>query len=131
MAGILTVLVRVPPLLLATLFGLHGLRWLVDPERAAGFWGFDVPAGGLALSSMMGATSSIALTLAVCLAIALVRKDPVWYYPPILFFGFLALGRIVAAVAHGAPPLPDRFVPELVFAGLLFLASRHAMIRPQ
>lgn len=126
MARILTFLVRVPPLLLAILFGLHGVRWLFDPERAAGFWGFDLPAGGLALSSMIAACSSLALTLSACLFIALVRKDPVWYYPPILMFGFMALGRIVAGVAHAAPPLPDRVVPELVFAGLLFLASRHA-----
>jgi len=127
MARFLKLAVQLPPLLLAILFALHGVRWLISPERAAGFWGYDLPAGGVGLSSMIAATSSLALTLAACLLIALVRKKPFWYYPPILLFGFMALGRIVAAVAHGAPHLPERFVPEILFAGLLFLASRHAV----
>lgn len=126
MARLLKLLVQLPPLLLAILFGLQGVLWLVSPERASVFWGYDVPEGGMGLSSMIGASSGWALTIAVCLAIALVRKERVWYYPPMMIFGFLALGRIVAGMAHGAPALPERFIPELLFVGLLFLASRQA-----
>lgn len=131
MARFLKLLVQLPPLVLAIGFGLHGVRWLITPDRAADFWGYELPSGGLGLSSMIGGTASWALTVATCLLIALVRKDRVWYYPPMLLFGFLALGRIAAGVAHGAPPFPDHFVPELVFAGLLFLASRYAAAKPK
>lgn len=126
MAKFLRHLAQLPPLLLAAIFGLQGIMWLVNPRRAARFWGLDVPDGGLALSSMIGALSGWGLTISVCLALALIRKDRIWYGPPMLILGFMAVGRIVAGAAHGAPLLPERFVPELVFVGLLFLASRSA-----
>lgn len=124
MAKVLRLLVQLPPLLIALIFGAQGVMWLINPSRAAVFWGFAVPDGGLALSSIIGALSGWSLAIAVCLLTALVRKERVWYYPPIMIFVFLAVGRIVAGAAHGAPHMPDRFIPEFVFAGLIFLASR-------
>ena len=129
MARMLKLLVQLPPLLIGLIFGAQGVMWLINPERASVFWGFDVPEGGMALSSMIGALSGWSLTIALCLLIALFRKERTWYYPPIMIFGFLAIGRIVAGVAHGAPHMPERFIPELVFAGLIFLASRFATAR--
>ena len=38
--------------------------------------------------------------------------------------GKSTLGRILAGTLHGAPPLPGRFIPELVFVALLYLAAR-------
>lgn len=119
-------LVQLPPLLLALVFGVQGVMWLINPERAVRFWGFTLPEGGLGLSSMIGALSGWALTIAVCLLLALIRKERLWYYPPMMIFGFLAIGRIFAGAAHGAPALPERFVPELVLVALLFLAARAA-----
>lgn len=124
MARVLRLIVQLPPLLLALLFGAQGMLWLVRPALAARFWGYDLPEGGLALSSMIGATSSWSLTIAVCLLLALIRKERFWYYPPMMIFGVLAFGRIVAGVAFGAPHLPERFIPELIFVGLLYLAAR-------
>ncbi|MEL7218060.1 MAG: hypothetical protein AAGK01_06475 [Pseudomonadota bacterium] len=124
MAKVFRLLVQLPPLLIALIFGAQGVMWLINPTRAAVFWGFDVPEGGMALSSMIGAFSGWALVISSCLLIALFRKERVWYYPPVMIFVFLALGRIVAGAAHGAPHLPERFIPEVVFAGLIFLASR-------
>ncbi|WP_017667817.1 hypothetical protein [Sandarakinorhabdus sp. AAP62] len=126
MASILKRLVRLPPLLLALIFGAQGIMWLVDPVRAARFWGFAVPENGMGLSSMIGAMAGWGLTIAICLALALIRRERFWYYPPMMIFACLALGRLVAGAAHGAPPLPERIVPELAFAGLLFLAARFA-----
>ncbi len=126
MAKALRLLVQLPPLLIALIFGAQGAMWLINPSRAAVFWGFAVPDGGLALSSMIGALSGWSLVIALCLLIALFRRERVWYYPPIMIFVFLAVGRIVAGAAHAAPHLPDRFIPEFVFAGLIFLASRFA-----
>ena len=56
--------------------------------------------------------------------LALIRRQRFWYYPPMLMLALFATGRIVAGGAHGAPPLPERFVPELLFVGLLYLAAR-------
>lgn len=64
------------------------------------------------------------LTIAICLMLGLIRKQRMWFYPPMLIFGVLTLGRIVAGLAHGAPLLPERFVPELIIVGLLLLAAR-------
>lgn len=124
MARFLRYLVQLPPLLLALIFGLQGVMWLINPTRAVRFWGFDLPEGGLGLSSMIGALAGWALAIAICLLLGLIRRERVWYYPPMIILGVLALGRIVAGVAHGAPPLPERFVPELVIVGLLLLAAR-------
>lgn len=126
MASFLKRLVRLPPLLLALIFGAQGIMWLIEPVRAAKFWGFAVPDGGMGLSSMIGAMAGWGLTIAICLLLALIRRERFWYYPPMMIFGCLAIGRLVAGAAHGAPPLPERIVPELAFAGILFLASRSA-----
>ncbi|MBA4048703.1 MAG: hypothetical protein C0476_09205 [Sphingomonas sp.] len=124
MARYIRLLAQLPPALLALIFGAQGIMWLIRPTSAARFWGFPVPEGGLGLSSMIGALASWCLIIALCLLLALIRKQRIWYYPPMMMFGLFAIGRIVAGVAHGAPLLPERFIPELVFVGLLFLASR-------
>lgn len=124
MGRFLRILALLPPVFLALIFGVQGTLWLVNPARAVRFWGFPVPDGGLGLSSMIGALSSWCLTIAVCLLMALVRRERFWYYPPMMMLGLFAIGRIVAGVVHGAPPLPERFVPELGFVVLLYLAAR-------
>ena len=124
MARFLRTLALLPPALLALLFAVQGTLWLVNPARAVRFWGFPVPEGGLGLSSMIGGLASWCLTIAACLLLALIRRQRFWYYPPMMMLGMFAIGRIVAGGVHGAPLLPERFVPELVFVGLLYLAAR-------
>lgn len=126
MARLFRSFVWIPPALLAMLFGAQGILWLFNPARAVRFWGFPVPDGGMGLSSMIGALASWCLTIAACLLLALIRKQRSWYYPPMMLIGLFAIGRIVAGVAHGAPFLPERFVPELMFVALLYLAARAA-----
>lgn len=124
MGRFLRYLAQLPPLLLALIFGVQGIMWLINPARAVRFWGFPLPEGGLGLSSMIGALAGWSLTIAVCLLLALIRRQRFWYYPPMMIFGLLALGRIVAGTMHGAPLLPERFIPELVFVVLLYLAAQ-------
>lgn len=124
MSKLFKYLVQLPPLLMALAFGLQGVMWLIDPSRAVRFWGFGLPESGLGLSSMIGALAGWSLTIAICLMLGLIRRERLWYYPPMIIFGVLALGRMVAAAVHGAPALPERFVPELLFMALLLLAAR-------
>lgn len=124
MAKFLTWVVRVPPLLLGLLFGFLGIRSMTNPDRAAGFYGYEFPSDGLALSSLIGHSTSWALTIATCLLLGLIRKERDWFYPPMMLFGFFALGRIAATLLHGAPIHPERVIPELAFVGLLYLAAR-------
>lgn len=130
MAKILKWLVQLPPLLLALMFGVQGILWLVRPASAVKASGYELPDGGLGLNTMIGVNASWAMTICVCLLLALIRRERVWYWPPIMTLGFLAFGRIVAGVAHGAPHLPERYIPELVFVGLLLLAWRRAAAPP-
>ncbi|KPF78436.1 hypothetical protein IP88_03730 [alpha proteobacterium AAP81b] len=113
-----------PPWLLGILFALLGIRSLTNPDRAAAFFGYAFPNGGLGLSSLVGHSASWALTIAVCLLLGLIRKERSWFYPPMMLFGFFALGRIAATLLHGAPVHPERMIPELAFVGLLYLAAR-------
>lgn len=124
MAKILSMAVRVPPLLLGILFGFLGIRSMTNPDRAAAFFGYAFPDTGLGLSSFVGHSASWALTISVCLLLGLIRKERSWFYPPMMLFGFFALGRIAATLLHGAPLHPERLVPELAFTGLLYLAAR-------
>jgi uncharacterized membrane protein YphA (DoxX/SURF4 family) len=116
--------VRVPPAVLAILFGFLGIRTMTNPDRAAAFFGYQFPDSALGLSSLSGHSASWALTIAVCLAIGLIRKERAWFYPAMMLFGFFALGRIAATLLHGAPIHPERVVPELAFVGLIYLAAR-------
>lgn len=124
MAKFLSVAVRLPPVLLAILFGFLGIRSLANPDRAAAFFGYAFPDNGLGVSSLIGHTATWALTIAVCLALGLIRRERVWFYPAMMLFGFFALGRIAATLLHGAPVHPERLLPELAFTGLLYLAAR-------
>lgn len=119
--------VRVPPAVLVILFSFLGLRAMTSPQRVAAFFGYELPEGGLGLSSMIGHSASWALTIAACLLLGLIRKERIWFYPPMMLFGIFALGRIAATLAHGAPAHLERVIAEFLIAGLLFLASRHAV----
>lgn len=124
MAKVLSLAARTPSLLLGVLFGFLGVRSMTNPDRAANFFGYQFPNDGLGLSSLIGHSASWALTIAVCLLLGIFRKERRWFYPPMMLFGFFALGRIAATGLHGAPVHPERLVPELAFVGLIYLAAR-------
>ena len=127
MGRILRWLVLVPPVFFAIVLMLQGIMWLFRPERAAVSWGFEVPDGGLALSSMIGALVAWSLTISATIFIAVIRRERVWFYPAMMLFFFLGVGRVVAGLLHGAPLDPTRFIVEFAITGLLFLASRYGV----
>ena len=122
MSNVLKWLAKVPPLLLGLLFLAQGVMSFIRPEVVVRSWGVTLPEGGPALSSIVALFASFALTLGICLLISLFRKERFWFYAPIMMFFFLGLGRFVASVAHGAPLLAERFIPEFIFALLLYLS---------
>ena len=125
MAKVLKVLLQIPPALFALVFGVQGVLWYVRPDMAARSWGIDLPEGGMGLSGMIGAMAGYGVVMAACLVLALIRRERLWYGPPIILFLTLGTGRLVAGLFHGAPVVPERYIPEFVFAGLLFLAARY------
>ena len=125
MARFLKLLAFVPPVLLGLMFVLQGAAALINPATAAKAWGFDLPTGGFALSSMVGIIASHGLALGLCLFVAVIRREKFWFYPPMLMFFFLGLGRLIAGLVHGAAFMPERFVAEFAFVGLLYLSSLH------
>ncbi|MEO0551448.1 MAG: hypothetical protein AAFZ91_16140 [Pseudomonadota bacterium] len=126
MSKFLKLLVQFPPLLFALVMGAQGIMWLVNPGRVTTSWGYTLPDGGLGLSSMIGTMTGYSLVVSICLFMALFRKERFWYYPPMMIFFFLGIGRLTAALVHGAPLMPERFIVEFIITGLLYLASRYA-----
>ena len=74
MIRIITLLVALASLLFVAI----GVRWLVDPAGAAPELGLSL-SQGLGLSTQIGDISSFFLTLGLCIAIALVSKQGIWY----------------------------------------------------
>lgn len=118
MNKILTVLLALPAILFLTL----GLRWLVAPEGVAVEFGMALDSG-LGLSTQIGDLSAFFLTLGLSMLLALLSRQRIWFYPPIMLLGFAALGRVLAWLFHDAALAPQIGI-EVIVAALLFLASR-------
>ncbi len=131
MTRFLKYLAQVPPLFIALVMGIQGAAWLIRPDAVARVWGYDLPEGGLALSSMIGSMAGYGLTVSISLFIGVFRKQSVWYYPPAMIFLFLGLGRLIAGLSFGAPHMPERYLVEFAIAGLLVIAARSAGKGPQ
>ena len=109
--------------LLAILFIVNGVRWLVAPAGIAPMFGLDL-ATGLGLSTQVGDMSAFFLTLAACMLIAVISAQKSWYYPPIMLLGIAAVGRIFAWLVHGAPLAVEMILVEVIGSLILFIASR-------
>ena len=118
MNKILTVLLALPAILFLTL----GLRWLVAPEGVAVEFGMALDSG-LGLSTQIGDLSAFFLTLRLSMLLALLSRQRICFYPPIMLLGFAALGRVLAWLFHDAALAPQIGI-EVIVAALLFLASR-------
>ncbi len=119
MIRIITLLVALASLLFIAI----GVRWLVDPAGAAPELGLSL-SQGLGLSTQIGDISSFFLTLGLCIAIALVSKQRIWYYPAIMLLVLAALGRLVAWSMHGAALAVPQIAVEVLVALLLWYASK-------
>jgi uncharacterized membrane protein len=119
MIRIITLLVALASLLFIAI----GVRWLVDPAGAAPELGLSL-SQGLGLSTQIGDISSFFLTLGLCIAIALVSKQGIWYYPAIMLLVLAALGRLAAWSMHGAALAVPQIAVEVLVALLLWYASK-------
>ena len=124
MIRIITLLVALASLLFIAI----GVRWLVDPAGAAPELGLSL-SQGLGLSTQIGDISSFFLTLGLCIAIALVSKQGIWYYPAIMLL-FAALGRLAAWSVHGAALAVPQIAVEVLVALLLWYASKRLVQAP-
>ena len=125
MIRIITLLVALASLLFVAI----GVRWLVDPAGAAPELGLSL-SQGLGLSTQIGDISSFFLTLGLCIAIALVSKQGIWYYPAIMLLVFTALGRLAAWSVHGAALAVPQIAVEVLVALLLWYASKRLVQAP-
>ena len=119
MIRLITLLVALASLLFIAI----GVRWLVDPAGAAPELGLSL-SQGLGLSTQIGDISSFFLTLGLCIAIALVSKQRIWYYPAIMLLVLAALGRLAAWSMHGAALAVPQIAVEVLVALLLWYASK-------
>ena len=125
MIRIITLLVALASLLFVAI----GVRWLVDPAGAAPELGLSL-SQGLGLSTQIGDISSFFLTLGLCIAIALVSKQGIWYYPAIMLLVFVARGRLAAWSVHGAALAVPQIAVEVLVALLLWYASKRLVRVP-
>ncbi|MFT7220652.1 MAG: hypothetical protein ACI8Z1_002271 [Candidatus Azotimanducaceae bacterium] len=119
MNNMLKVIVALP----AILFMVLGFRWLIDPTGIALEFGFTL-ADGLGRSSQVGDMFGYFLTLALCILLALVTGQRIWYYPPIMMLSLTAIARVLAWVMHDATLALQMIGVEVVTTIILLAASR-------
>ncbi len=108
---------------LASLFVVMGLRWLVDPAGIAAELGLTLEIG-LGLSSQVGDLSAFFLVAGLSGLIALVSRQRIWFYPTAMLLLFAAGGRTIAWIIHGADFAAQMILFEIVVAGLFLAGSR-------
>ena len=109
--------------LVAILFIVNGLRWLVDPAGIVDMFGLEL-ASGVGLSSQVGDMSAFFLTLGICTLTGLVSAQRLWFYPAMLLLGLTAIGRTLAWLVHDAALATDLIAVEVIVTLLLWIASR-------
>ena len=82
---------RVIVVLPAILFLTIGLRWLVDPTAIATEIGV-VLGEGVGRSSQIADFAAFFLTLGLCILMGVIRRQSLWFYPPILLLLLAAVG---------------------------------------
>ena len=118
MNKLLTVLVALP----AIMFGVVGLRFMIDPAGAAGFLGMPL-LDGIGLSSQIGDGGGLFLGTALMIFFGLLSKDETWFKAPALVMLIVAIYRVLAWLVHDAPLAIDMIAVEVVVAVLLMLAA--------
>jgi hypothetical protein len=109
--------------LIAVLFVVNGMSWLVDPAASAARLGM-VLQEGVGLSSQIGDLAAFFIVLGSSTLVAVITLNRTWFYPPIVLLGCAAAGRVIAWLVHDAALALDMILVEMLVACLLFLASR-------
>ena len=114
--------IKIVTCLPAILFGLMGIRWLVDPAGAAGGLGMPL-LEGLGRSTQIGDLGAFFVTLSVLILLGVITGKREWFYAPALLLGLTALFRVVAWLAHGAAFATAAIVVEVVSTAILLVAA--------
>jgi len=109
--------------IIAVLFTLNAINWIVDPAAAAAGLGMPL-LEGVGRSSQIGDMTAFFLTLSSCLFIALISGNRLWFYPPIMLVGIAAVVRTLSWLLHDAAFAVDMIAVEVILASLFLFASR-------
>jgi len=109
--------------IIAVLFTLNAINWIVDPAAAAADLGMPL-LDGVGRSSQIGDMTAFFLTLSSCLFIALISGNRLWFYPPIMLVGIAAVVRTLSWLLHDAAFAVDMIAVEVILASLFLFASR-------
>ena len=107
--------------LLAAVFIVMGVRWLLAPEGIAPEFGL-ILGDGLGLSSQIGDMSGYFLFLGISMLLGVITGHRPWFYAAAILLSLTAVGRTVAWLVHDAA-LASQIRSEVFIAMLLIIAS--------
>ena len=114
---------RIVTIVMGVGFTLHGIGWLVAPDRAAASLGMPV-LDGLARSTQFGDFAAFFLTLGLSILAGIRRGHARGLYFPAGLLGSAALCRTIAWAVHGAAFATTFILVESVACLLLLAAAR-------
>ena len=109
--------------LLAALTLFLGLRWVVEPEAAAGSLGMPL-LEGLARSTQIGDISAFFFGIAAMLMLGLQTGRDSWLHAAAIFFALAAIMRTLAWLIHDAALAGPLIAVEVALALIILLAGR-------
>lgn len=110
--------------LLALLFLVMGVGFLIDPVSAAGDMGLE-PMTIAGMNTLRGDFAGLFLAMTAMLALGLLRREPVWLLATAVLLGTIALGRLLGFALDGTAQQPlIAFAVEVVSVLLLLIAAR-------
>ena len=107
--------------LLAAVFIVMGVRWLIAPDGIAPEFGL-ILGDGLGLSSQIGDMSGYFLFLGISMLLGVITGHRPWFYAAAILLSLTAVGRTVAWLVHDAA-LASQIRSEVFIAMLLIIAS--------
>ena len=107
--------------LLAAVFIVMGVRWLIAPDGIAPEFGL-ILGDGLGLSSQIGDMSGYFLFLGISMLLGVITGHRPWFYAAAILLSLTAVGRTVAWLIHDAA-LASHIRSEVLIAMLLIIAS--------
>jgi len=118
MKKLLQVLIALPGIL----FLFLGIRWIIDPEKAANALGMPL-LDGIGRSTQVGDMTAFFLSVGFLIFGGLITAKRVWFYAPVMMLGLAACFRVVAWIVHDAALAIALIAPEIIIAALLYFAS--------
>jgi len=116
--NILRVLAAIPgiPML------MNGIGFMTNPEQAAAGLGMEL-LDGIGLSTQVGDFMSFFICIAILIFIGAYKARGQMLYIAAMFIGGAAVGRVIAATAHGAEMASQLIIAELILTLWLCLCA--------